>query len=164
MTLEMTASGERGVILSRDFDASPLLLFKAHVKPRYIREWMLGPDGWRMTECETDPQPGGGFLFRYESEVGAPGFTIRGTYVSLDAPHRLRHREIMEMAEGSTETHVETRFEDMEGGGTRMRIALGYATTALRDAVMTPQMQAGMAQSYDRLEAFLTARAGKASA
>lgn len=163
MTLKMTASGERGVILSRPFDQEPEAVFRAHVEPDLIRQWMTGPEGWRMVDCETEPEPGGGFLFRYKSDLGMPGFTIRGTYQTVEPPHRILHREVMEMDESSTETHVETRFEPQPGGGTLMRVALGYATTALRDAVMTPQMQNGMAKSYERLDALLSG-SGKAPA
>jgi uncharacterized protein YndB with AHSA1/START domain len=153
MTLKMDASGETGVILTRTFAAPPERLFPAWTTPDLIRRWMLGPDGWQMTECRTDPVPGGTFHYAYRNADGR-GFTISGTYVTVETPRLIRHREVMAMPEGSTKTDVETRFQP-DGDGTLMKVALGYASAAIRDAVLDQNLKAGMEAGYARLDALL---------
>ena len=155
MSLDMTPSGETGVILTRAFSAPPQRLFPAWTTPELIRRWMLGPEGWRMTECRTDPRPGGEFHFAYTHDDGR-AFTISGSYLAIEPPRLIRHREVMAMPEGRTRTDVETRFE-ADGTGTRLRVALGYENAAIRDAILTAAMKDGMEAGYARLDALLAA-------
>lgn len=50
--------------VTRRFDVPPERLWAAPMEPALLRRWLLGPDGWSMTLCESDPRPGG--RIRYE--------------------------------------------------------------------------------------------------
>lgn len=158
MNLTMEPVGDTGVILTRSFEARPEAVFSAFVTPKLISRWMLGPDGWHMVECRTKPEKGGEFLFVYTNDEGQ-SFRISGTYLKVDAPHLIRHREVMTLPDGEMRSDVETRFEP-EGDGTRLRVAIGYAKTALRDAVVSETMKAGMEASYTRLDRLLSGTEG----
>jgi uncharacterized protein YndB with AHSA1/START domain len=41
----LETEGERFVVVKRRFEASPEAVYRAHVDPDIIQEWMLGPDG-----------------------------------------------------------------------------------------------------------------------
>jgi uncharacterized protein YndB with AHSA1/START domain len=153
MTLRAEASGETGAILTRFFPVAADLLFRAHIEPDLIRQWMLGPEGWKMTRCETDPREGGAFRFDYAGEDDRR-FSISGTYLAIERPGILKFREVMSMPEGETRTDIEIRFSAI-GSGTEMKMALGYANSPIRDAVLGEAMLTGMEDSYRRLETLL---------
>ena len=50
--------GEREVVITRGFDATPSLVFDALTKPELLRRW-YGPDGWTLAVCEIDLRVGG---------------------------------------------------------------------------------------------------------
>jgi len=52
--VEVTAPGERQVVMTRRFHAPRELVFEAFTKPELIERWLLGPDGWRATEQEAE--------------------------------------------------------------------------------------------------------------
>ena len=52
LRLERTAPNVAGV--TREFSATPDQVFEAHVNPDLLRQWLVGPEGWTMTECIND--------------------------------------------------------------------------------------------------------------
>ena len=59
--LSLTTEGDRFVVVKRRFAAPPEEVYRAHIEPELIRQWLLGPDGWSMPVCLIDPKPGGTF-------------------------------------------------------------------------------------------------------
>ncbi len=47
------------VRITRLIDGPRELVWRAHTEPELMTQWLLGPDGWRMTVCEIDPSAGG---------------------------------------------------------------------------------------------------------
>jgi uncharacterized protein YndB with AHSA1/START domain len=43
MTLE--TQGDKDVVVTRRFAASPEAVYRAHAEPRLIQKWLFGPDG-----------------------------------------------------------------------------------------------------------------------
>src|SRR5438552_10209262 len=52
MTLK--TEGDRHVMVTRRFAASPEAVYRAHTEPRQIEKWLLGPDGWTMPVCVSE--------------------------------------------------------------------------------------------------------------
>jgi len=155
MSLKMEAVGATDIVLMRKFPASPEDVFAAHTQPDLIEKWMTGPDGWAMTSCKCDAEPGGTFRYEYAHGGGRPGFSISGMFATVDAPKRLTYREVMAMAEGQTETQVDLQIRPGKTSGAVMRVSLSYASTDLRDAIMDAGMKDGMEASYAKLDAVL---------
>lgn len=149
MTLEVEERGETKLVFTRAFKAPLEKLFAAHTDAAIIQTWMLGPEGWTMPECESDPKPGGKFRFTW-AQPGRESFSLNGTYVELDPPHRIVHREEWD-APGMEPTLVTTEFA-AEGEGTRMTMVVAYATAAAREAALATGMVGGMVETYDRLD------------
>ncbi len=149
MTLEVEERGETELVFTRMFRASPERLFEAHTDPAIIRTWMLGPEGWTMPECESDPRPGGRIRFTW-AKPGQESFSLNGTYLELDPPRRIVHREEWD-APGMVPTVVTTEFE-AEGEGTRMTMVVAYASAEARVAALATGMVSGMVETYDRLD------------
>ena len=57
--LKLTTRGDREIVITRAFDAPRKLVFDALTKPKLVKRWLLGPDGWSMPVCEIDLKVGG---------------------------------------------------------------------------------------------------------
>ena len=44
--LTLTTEGDKHVVITRHFAASPEAVYRAHTEPNIIQRWLLGPDGW----------------------------------------------------------------------------------------------------------------------
>jgi uncharacterized protein YndB with AHSA1/START domain len=69
MTLK--TEGDKHVVVTRRFAASPEAVYRAHTEPRLIQKWLLGPEGWTMPVCVNEARPGG--KIRYEWTDGKGG-------------------------------------------------------------------------------------------
>ena len=144
--LTLKTEGDRQVVVTRQFAASPEAVFRAHTEPELIQRWMLGPDGWSMPVCLIDPRPGG--KFRYEwSDGKGKGFHITGEFVELAPFSRIVHVERMHLPDPTPDNHIVTTFEK-DGSGTRMTLP----DPAARTAMLATGMEHGMEASYVRLE------------
>src|SRR5665213_1175071 len=88
----LAAQGAREILITRNFPAPAARLFEALTDPQLIRQWMLGPPGWTLAICKTNPVPGGEFRYLWHNE-GGEELGMRGSYLTVDPPHRLVHVE-----------------------------------------------------------------------
>jgi hypothetical protein len=75
MTLK--TEGDKHVIVTRRFAASPEAVYRAHTEPRLIQKWLLGPDGWTMPVCISEARPGGKIRYEWTDGKGG-GFHLTG--------------------------------------------------------------------------------------
>lgn len=150
MTLKLDLDGDTGMIGTRRFAAPPQRVYDAHLQPDLIRQWMLGPDGWTMPVCESDPVPGGKIDFRWRGPDGAE-FRASGHYIALDPPHRIEHVERFHMPDPTPDNHCVTTLEP-DGTGTLLTIRMSLPDKEARDALLATGMTEGMEQSYARLD------------
>ena len=153
--LTVALSGDTQIKIIRRFAAPPALVYRAHVEPDLIRQWMTGPEGWTMPECRFEAQPGGTMFMRW---VGPDGFGFHATGEILEvAPGaRLVHVERMFLPDPTPDNHVETRFQ-ADGGGTLMTVTMTVATAEARTAMLATGMTDGMEDSYARIDGIFAA-------
>jgi uncharacterized protein YndB with AHSA1/START domain len=148
--LTLITEGDTHVVVTRRFAAPPEKVFRAHTDPKLLQKWLLGPDGWEMPVCISEPKPGG--RIRYEwSDGQGNGFYLTGEYVDLQPPSRIVHVERMHMPDPTPDNHVETRFEP-DGTGTKMTMRMTLPDKETRTAMLATGMDQGMEASYARLE------------
>ncbi len=151
MTLK--TEGDRYIVVTRRFAASPEAVYRAHVEPAIIQQWLLGPEGWTMPVCVCDARVGG--KLRYEWADGrGHGFYVTGEFVALEPFHRIVHVERMHLPDPTPENHVETTFEP-DGKGTMMTMRMTLPDAQTRDGMLATGMEHGMEASYVRLETML---------
>lgn len=148
--LTLTSDGDRHVIVRRRFAAPPESVYRAHMEPELIRQWMLGPPGWSMPECVSDPRPGGAFRYGWANDEGAT-FHITGEFITLEPFTRIVHVERMHLPDPTFDNHIETIFE-REGDGTVMTMRMTLPDEAARTQMLATGMADGMEASYARLE------------
>jgi uncharacterized protein YndB with AHSA1/START domain len=151
MTLQ--TEGNTHVVVTRHFAASPEAVYRAHIDPELIQRWLLGPEGWSMPVCVSEPRPGGKIRYEWTNGKGR-GFHLTGEYLELTPYSRIVHVERMHLPDPTPVNHVETTFEP-EGDGTRMTLRMTLPDEATRGAMLATGMETGMETSYARLEAML---------
>lgn len=152
--LKITADGERGIVMTRSFDAPGQLVFDAFTKPELVKRWLKGPDGWEMPVCEIDLREGGRFRYVWRRNSDGVDMGMGGSYREIEAPKRIVHTELFDEDWTGGEADVTTTFVETAGKTTVTTTVL-YASAAARDAVLKSPMESGVAASYDRLEKML---------
>lgn len=151
--LTLVTEGDRCVVVTRRFAASPERVYRAHTEPALIQQWMLGPDGWTMPVCINEARPGGRMRFEWTNGAGG-GFHLTGEYVELTPFSRIVHVERMHLPDPTPDNRVETRFEP-DGTGTLMTMRMTLPSAEVRKAMLATGMERGMEASYVRLEHLL---------
>src|SRR5947208_8672096 len=75
--MTLRTEGDRHVVVTRRFAASPEAIYRAHTEPLLIQKWLLGPDGWTMPVCINEARPGGKIRYEWTNGEGA-GFYVTG--------------------------------------------------------------------------------------
>ena len=154
--LTLTPEGDRHVIVKRRFAAAPESVYRAHIEPQLVQKWMLGPEGWTMPVCISEPKPGGKIRFEWSDGKGS-GFYLTGEYVELTPFRRIVHVERMHLPDPTADNHVETTFEP-DGKGTLMTMRMTLPDAQTRAAMLSSGMEHGMEASYQRLESQILKR------
>ena len=151
--LTLKTEGDTHVVVTRRFAAPPKSVYRAHTEPQLLQKWLLGPDGWTMPVCISEPKPGGKIRYEWSDGKGA-GFHLTGEYVELDPYSRIVHVERMHLPDPTPDNHVETRFE-ADGAGTLMTMRMTLPDRETREAMLATGMDQGMEASYARMEEML---------
>ena len=146
----LDTEGDRFIVVKRRFEASPEAVYRAHMDPDLIRQWMLGPDGWTMPVCINEGKPGGKMRYEWANGKGG-GFFLTGEILELDPPHRIVHVERMHMPHPTPDNHIVTTFV-ADGSGTLMTMRMSLPDAETRKAMLATGMEHGMEASYVRLE------------
>jgi len=145
---------DQHVRITRLIEGPRELVWRAHHEPDLVRQWLLGPDGWRMTECELSDE---GYRYAWEPEQGTEGeaFGFEGENLLTQAPRRAVTTEKMIGTEGPSTVNDLQLYE--ENGATLLTLLIEYPDAATRDAILATGMVDGMEDSYARLERQLLA-------
>jgi uncharacterized protein YndB with AHSA1/START domain len=148
--LTLKTEGNTHIVVTRHFAAPPEAVYRAHTDPKIVQQWMLGPEGWTMPVCQSDPRPGG--KIRYEWRNPKQGsFYLTGEFVELKPYSRIVHVERMHLPDPTPDNHVETTFAP-DGAGTLMTMRMTLPDAQTRAAMLSTGMEKGMEDSYVRLE------------
>jgi len=152
--LQVTAPGERDIVMTRVFDAPRTLVFDAHTKPELVKRWLLGPPGWSMPVCEIDLRVGGAYRYVWRHDRDGTKMGMGGVYREIAAPERLVTTERFDEAWYPGEA-LNTLVLVEKGGRTTLTQTMLYESRQARDAVVKSNMEKGVAASYDRLAELL---------
>lgn len=145
---------DTAVRVSRVIRGSVGDVWRAHHDPDLLKRWMLGPDGWEMTNLTPPAGEGSAFEYRWAPLEGTEGepFSIGGEVRESHPENRLVHTERMEGFDG--ETLNEMTLTAVRGG-TLLAIVITYESAEMCDQVLETGMVGGMESSYARLEGIL---------
>jgi uncharacterized protein YndB with AHSA1/START domain len=155
-TLKVVASGDREIVMTREFDAPRALVFDAFTKPDLVRQWLLGPDGWTMPACEIDCRVGGRYRYEWEKQAKGMKMGVSGVFREVAPPARIVHTERFDESWYEGEAVITTEFVET-GAGTSVTMTMALQSRAARDGVLKSGMERGVLASYDRLAEILAA-------
>jgi uncharacterized protein YndB with AHSA1/START domain len=150
-TFAVSTSGDHEIVMVRDFDAPPDMVFDALTKPDLVKRWLLGPPGWSMPVCEIDLRVGGSWRYVWRNEENGREFDMHGEYREILRPLRIVHIEIF----GEGESLVTSSLV-ATGDTTKLSMTMRFNTRAERDHALETGMADGVAVSYERLDNILT--------
>jgi uncharacterized protein YndB with AHSA1/START domain len=151
--MTVTTPSDREVVVTRVFNAPRSLVFEAWTNPKYVPQWMLGPEGWIMPICEIDLRPGGAWHFVWRQTSGTE-MEMRGVYREIAPPERLVTTESWGADWPETVNTVVLREEN---GKTTMTLTILYPSKEARENALKAGMKEGMEMTFDRLEKHLLA-------
>ncbi|GAB3598034.1 SRPBCC family protein [Microbacterium tumbae] len=127
------------------------LVWRAHHEPDLIKQWMLGPDGWEMTECVAATEVGQSYRNTWAPVGDTPGeaFGFEGELLMFDAPRRAVTTERMQGQPVETLNDLSLYEED---GATLVTVLIEYPDVETRDKILATGMADGMESSFARLE------------
>ena len=137
--------------ISREFDAPPAKVFRAHTDPDLVVQW-LGPRGIEMHMDHYDCRTGGSYRYVHVSDGNEYGF--RGCF------HEVRPSEVIVQTftfEGQPDGVALERLvlEDLGDGRTRLTATSLVESFEARDGILASGMEEGLRQSYERLDELL---------
>ncbi len=143
--------------ITREFDAPPAAVYRAHVDPELIVRW-LGPRRLTMTIQRWNAETGGGYRYTHAGEDGTEHHFF-GSFHELREGERIVQTFTYEGVPDSVALETMTLVE-LPGGRTRLEaFSIGESFEA-RDAVLASGMEEGVVDGYERLDEVL---AGSAS-
>lgn len=156
-TLIVTPIGDREILGTRRFNAPRELVFEAHTSCEHMARWW-GPARFEVAECHIDFRPGGAWQIVQRGPDGEE-HTFRGAYREIVPPERIVWTfEWMGMP---GHIAVETITLEEEGGVTTLTVRSVAGTPEDRDGALASGMEAGWAETWDRLEDYVTTLTGR---
>jgi len=139
------------VRIIREFDAPPAKVFRAHVDPALLVQWM-GPRDLTMEIDHYDCRTGGSY--RYIHRRGDEEYAFRGCF------HELRENQLIIQTftfEGFPDSVALERLEleDLGNGRTRLTATSLVDSFEARDAFVASGMETGVREGYERLDEVL---------
>ncbi|MGY1709417.1 SRPBCC family protein [Geodermatophilus sp. SYSU D00758] len=139
------------VRITREFDAPPAKVFRAHTDPDLLVRW-LGPRGLEMRIDHYDCRTGGSYRYLHSSD--GEEYAFRGSF------HEVRHDELIVQTftfEGMPDGVALEKLvlEDLGGGRTRLTTTSLVDSFADRDAMVASGMEVGIREGYERLDEVL---------
>ena len=139
------------VRITREFDAAPAKVFRAHTDPELVKQW-LGPRRHEMRIDHYDCRTGGSYRYIHASDGNE--FAFHGSF------HEVRPSELIVQTfcyEGMPDSVSLEKLvlEDLGDGRTRLVATSIVDSFEARDAFVSSGMEDGIRESYERLDEIL---------
>ena len=139
------------VRITREFDAPPAKVFRAHTDPELVVQW-LGPRRHEMRIDHYDCRTGGSYRYLHVSDGNE--FAFHGSF------HEVRPPELIVQTftyEGFPDSVALERLvlEDLGDGRTRLMATSLVDSFEGRDAFVASGMEDGVREGYQRLDELL---------
>ena len=148
---KVTLPADDQILITREFDAPPDLVYKAWTTPDLVMRWWAGHHG-EMLAVDIDLRVGGGWRYVMRTSDGGE-IAFHGEYRELVPGERIVTTEVFEGVPEPDE-HVlnVVTFAPSDVGGTALELLVLAQTKEIRDVIVGSGMEAGMQEQMDRLD------------
>jgi uncharacterized protein YndB with AHSA1/START domain len=155
--LQLSTSGERELVMTRQFAAPRELVFACHTRPELVRRWLLGPPGWTMPVCEIDARVDGAYRYEWRGPDGER-MGASGIHREVVVPERIVFTQLFDEDWTGGET-LNTIVLREQNGRTELTETTLFVSAEARAAALATGMAEGMESSFQQLEALLAEQA-----
>ena len=141
------------VRITREFDAPPDRVFRAHTDPDLFAQW-VSPNGMTTRIEHFDCRAGGAYRYVSTDESGEYGF--RGCFHDVRPDEAIVQTFSFDGVPDGVALERVT-FEALPGGRTRLTATSLVDSFEARDAFVESGMEQGVREGYERLDALLDA-------
>ena len=153
-TLETTITADPAaptVAITREFDAPPEKVFRAHVEPDLVKRW-LGPRDLTMEIDRYDVETGG--AYRYTHRDANDEYTFFGSFHEVRPGERIVQTFTYEGFPDAVSLETIT-FVDLGNGRTRLEGVSLFESIEARDGMIASGMEIGVNEGYEKLDELL---------
>jgi uncharacterized protein YndB with AHSA1/START domain len=136
------------IVITREFDAPRELIFRAHVDPELLVQW-LGPRALTMTLVQFDVRDGGRWRYIHQDADGNE-YGFHGVFHGTPSPDGIVQTFEFEGAPGHVS--LQTLTLDERGGTTLLRTNSVFQSVEDRDGMVQSGMEGGVNDSMERLD------------
>lgn len=155
-TLTVTYPSPTELRIERTFDAPRRLLWEAHTRPEYLRQWLLGYDGWSMPVCEFDAREGGSYRYEWLKDETGERMGMTGTILEFSPIERMVANERFDDPWYPGECVNTSEFsESSDSAQTTLTVTSRFDSEEALQTAGATDMVDGMEFTYDRLAGFL---------
>ena len=145
-------AGVPQIIVLREFDASPMALFRAYTEPDLLARW-LGPTSLTTTVEQLDPRHGGRWRYTQTDGRGV-GHSFHGLFHGDPTPERIVQTYEFEDQPGPV--YLNTITLEPRGRRTLLRQNTVFQSVEDRDNYVRAGMEHGLRATMANLDALLT--------
>ena len=153
-TTVKSEKGQLNILITREFDAPRMRVFKAFVDRELFPKW-LGPRKYDMILDTFEPKNGGSWRYIQQDKEGHK-FAFHGVYHEVIAPELLidtfEYEGLPEPGHVSFET---ARFSELPDNRTLLTINTVFQSVDDRNDMLKAGMEGGMSESFARLDELL---------
>ena len=151
-TATVTLPTDEQILITREFDAPPELVYRAWTTPELVRRWWHANRG-EMTVAEIDLRVGGRWRYVMVAEGGFE-VAFHGEYREIVENERIVTTEVFEAMPGDGVLDIVTFRE--EDGRTTLELLVECGSPEIRDVILESGMETGMQEQMDLLEELVT--------
>lgn len=142
--------GQQELFITRDFDLPVNLLFRAHIEPVFIEQWMSNKHT-TMKVLELDPRPHGSWQYASTDPQGNTVFQAHGVIHALVNDQLLIRT--FEMANTPFGVQLEIyRFTSLTDTTSSLTIQSIFESVSQRDQLLKLPFAQGLHMAHDRLQ------------
>ena len=141
--------GKQELVITREFDLPLELLFKAHVDPEIVEQWM----GTKVLKLENKKH--GSWQFETTDAKGNVVFKAGGVIHEFSPNQRITRTFEMENAPFGVQLEL-VEFERITDGSSKINMHVIYESVAKRDQVLKLPFAQGINMAHNRLESIVS--------
>ncbi|GKU78900.1 SRPBCC domain-containing protein [Paenibacillus sp. L3-i20] len=152
------------IILEREFNASPELVFQAFTQAEHLKQWW-GPNGWTIPVCNLDFRVGGAWHYCMKCEDKNQGDFYgmeswgKSVYQEIVAPEKIVYVDSFSDAEGNISKDMPSTIVTLSfiktDRGTKVVNHAEYVTAESVEQVLAMGMMQGITETWNRLDEHL---------